>query len=63
MQSRKVGNEFLACSGIANNDLKNTCFWDIKMIQDQSNKFDISILLNKNGVSEELNYKGQLEKS
>ena len=33
------------------------------MIQDQSNKFDISILLNKNGVSEELNYKGQFDKS
>jgi hypothetical protein len=47
----KVGNQFLACSGIANNDLLNTSFWDIKLIQDSSNLFEINILLIKNGNS------------
>jgi hypothetical protein len=58
LQSKKVGNEFLSVSGISNIETQKSCFWDIKIIQDPSNIYEINILLNKNGVSQELSYKG-----
>ena len=58
LQSKKVGNEFLSVSGISNIDSQKSCFWDVKFSQDPRNIYEINILLNKNGVSQELSYKG-----
>ena len=61
LQSRKIENEFVVCSGKANSDSEASCLWDLKLIQDSINLFEINVLLKKNGASKELNFHSKLE--